>query len=72
MMAVGDAKAKTNFSKLPYGSPMPEEVYVALRAQTNQIEQLPTFLVGSFLFSLTISGHVGAGLSLGWIVLRRL
>ena len=71
MMPVGDAKAKTEFAKKPYGTPLPEEVYVAQRAQTNQIEQLPTFLVGSVLFSLTVNGHVGAALSLGWAVLRR-
>lgn len=75
VMAVGAAKQKYDFSKKKFGPWVhnpPEEVYLALRAQTNQVEQLPGFLIGSTFFSILVNGNVGAVLSLAWVVLRRL
>ena len=46
--------------------------FLALRAQTNQVEQLPGFLVGALSFSILVNGTVGAVLSLIWAVLRRI
>ena len=75
VMAVGAAKQKYDFSKKKFGpwvhNPQ-EEVYLALRAQTNQVEQLPGFLIGSIFFSILVNGTAGALLSLVWVVLRRL
>lgn len=74
-MAVGAAKQKYGFSKKKFGPWIhnpPEEIYLALRAQTNQVEQLPGFLIGSIFFSILVNGTVGAVLSLVWVVLRRL
>ena len=77
VMAVGAAKQKYmyGFSKKKFGPWIhnpPEEVYLALRAQTNQVEQLPGFLIGSIFFSILVNGTTGAILSLVWAVLRRL
>jgi uncharacterized MAPEG superfamily protein len=75
VMAVGAAKQKHGFSTKKFGPWIhnpPEEVYLALRAQTNQVEQLPAFLIGSLSFSILVNGTVGAILSLVWTVLRRL
>ena len=75
VMAVGAAKQKYGFSKKkfgPWAHNPPEEVYLALRAQTNQVEQLPGFLIGSIFFSILVNGAVGSVLSLVWVVLRRL
>jgi uncharacterized MAPEG superfamily protein len=75
VMAVGAAKQKYGFSTKRFGpwthNP-PEEVYLALRAQTNQVEQLPGFLVGALSFSILVNSTVGAVLSLTWTVLRRI
>ena len=75
VMAVGVAKQKYGYSTKRFGPWIhnpPEEVYLALRAQTNQVEQLPGFLVGAFSFSVLVNGTVGAVLSLIWTVLRRI
>ena len=75
VMAVGVAKQKYGFSTKQFGPWIhnpPEEVYLALRAQTNQVEQLPGFLVGALSFSILVNGTVGAVLSLIWAVLRRI
>lgn len=70
VIAVGDAKSK--YGDGGDGGRVPEEVRVAQRAQANQVEQLPGFLVGSFAFSYLVNPRVGAALSLVWAVLRRL
>jgi len=75
VMAVGIAKARHGFMTKPYGSLQshpPEEVYFAMRAQSNQVEQMPGFIVASLSFSLFVNGKVGAVLALLWAVLRRL
>mmetsp|Transcript_1567 Transcript_1567/g.2447 ORF Transcript_1567/g.2447 Transcript_1567/m.2447 type:complete len:192 (+) Transcript_1567:89-664(+) len=50
---------------------MPEQVHLALRAQANQVEQLPGFLFAAFSFSLLVNGQVGVVLALVWALLRR-
>ena len=50
---------------------LPEPVYIAQRVQTNQVEQLPGFLISSISFTILVNGKVGALLSTIWAVLRR-
>ena len=74
-MTVGTAKHRHGITSKTYGSSVhspPEEVYLAQRAQTNQVEQLPGFIVASICFSVLVNGKVGAILSLIWATLRRL
>jgi hypothetical protein len=47
-----------------------EEFYLAQRAQTNQVEQLPGFLATTALFSVLVNGRLGGFLSLTWAALR--
>jgi len=75
-MAVGTAKARCSnvwksYKDLPQNS-MPEEVYLAVRVQTNQVEQMPVFLVGTIACALLVNGTVAAVLALAWSVLRRM
>lgn len=76
VMSVGLIKQKYGIGSKPYTSSMvsniPEEVYLAQRVQTNQVEQLPSFIVASLSFSFLVNGNVGAILSAVWVVLRRL
>mmetsp|Transcript_9812 Transcript_9812/g.29242 ORF Transcript_9812/g.29242 Transcript_9812/m.29242 type:complete len:188 (-) Transcript_9812:258-821(-) len=73
VMAVGVAKGKYS-SDLSYEDiprRLPEEVYLAQRVQTNQVEQMPGFLVGSLSCAFVVNGKVAAVLSLLWAILRR-
>ena len=75
VMNVGIEKNRLGFASKTYpsiASNVPEEVYLAQRVQTNQVEQLPGFLVGSICFTILVNGKVGALLSLVWAVLRRI
>lgn len=75
VMAVGVAKQKHGLDFKIYGSSHlnpPEEVYLAQRIQTNQVEQLHGFIVASVSFSVFVNGKVGALLALIWAVVRRL
>lgn len=79
-MAVGTAKLRTNYhvagtygdlaKREPSGNP-PEEAYLVLRAQTNQLEQMPAFLVGGLSCAAFVDGAAAAALSLAWAILRR-
>jgi uncharacterized MAPEG superfamily protein len=51
---------------------MPEDVYLAERVQSNQVEQMTPFIVSTLFFSIVVNGTVGAILSLMWVILRRL
>ena len=75
VMSVGRAKERHGMFKLSYKdvpAKMPEEVYVSQRAQMNQVEQMPVFIVGTFSCALLVNGKVAAVLGLIWSVLRRL
>lgn len=48
-----------------------EQAHLAERAQMNQVEQLPSFLMGTLFFSVLVNGTVGALLAAIWAVLRR-
>ena len=50
---------------------MPEEVYLAQRVQTNQVEQMPVFIVGSLGCALFVNGSVAGVMLLIWVILRR-
>lgn len=66
VMAVGIAKADPANSKHD-----PDLAYLAQRVLTNQIEQLPVFLVGSLGCALLVNGTAAAVLALAWTILRR-
>eukprot|EP01082_Thalassiosira_pseudonana_P000661 g617.t1 g617 contig10:400585-401190(-) len=75
VMAVGGEKMKHGLTDKTYASysasKLPEEVYLAQRAQLNQVEQMTSFVVSSISFSLLVNGKLGAVLSFIWTVLRR-
>jgi len=50
----------------------PEAVYLAGRAQANQVEQMPGFITVAFMFSILVSGEVGGIFSLLWVILRQI
>mmetsp|Transcript_18584 Transcript_18584/g.25784 ORF Transcript_18584/g.25784 Transcript_18584/m.25784 type:complete len:196 (-) Transcript_18584:296-883(-) len=75
VMHVGIVKAGYGLSRKPYpavASNPPHEVYLAQRVQTNQVEQLPGYLVGSIGFTMLVNAKVGALLALVWAILRRM
>jgi hypothetical protein len=76
VMGVGAAKLSTNYEgtsgyKDLTQKSMPEEVYLAIRVQTNQVEQMPVFIVGSLSCALFVNGTVAGVLALIWVILRR-
>mmetsp|Transcript_24699 Transcript_24699/g.53290 ORF Transcript_24699/g.53290 Transcript_24699/m.53290 type:complete len:199 (+) Transcript_24699:71-667(+) len=73
VLAVGIAKQKHKYGEKRYTDhqQMPEEVYLAVRVQTNQVEQMPVFLVGSLSCALFVNGTVAGVMSLIWVLLRR-
>ena len=75
VMGVGMAKGRHNIMDKYYKELLvkeDEEVYLRQRVLTNQLEQMPLFLVGTFLCALFVNGKVAGVLSLAWSVLRRL
>ena len=74
VMAVGVAKGESKCYKAYKDLPaqLPEEVYLAQRVQTNQVEQMPVFIVGTFGCALLVNGTVAAAMALMWSVLRRM
>jgi len=75
VMTVGVAKIKTKYFEKTYNDlsqqQMPEEVYLAVRVQTNQVEQMPLFIVGSLSCAIFVNGTVAAVMALMWAILRR-
>ena len=74
VMGVGIAKIKHKYGKKSYKdmpSKMPEEAYLAQRVQTNQVEQMPVFIVGSLSCALFVNGLVAGVMSFVWVILRR-
>ena len=66
--------AKKNYVSKKYQdipAKMPEEAYLAVRVQTNQVEQMPGFIVGSLSCALFVNGSVAGVLALVWAILRR-
>ena len=74
VMAVGAAKLKAKGYE-PRSSKDDEinheEVYLAQRVQTNQVEQAPPFLIGSYSCALLVDGKVAGVLAMLWVILRR-
>ena len=74
VMGAGVVQSEHKISEKKYEdlpAQMPEQVHLALRAQANQVEQLPGFLFAAFSFSFLVDGQVGAALALIWALLRR-
>ena len=72
MIPVGEAMMKTKHMFAPYGTPVPHEVHLAQRDQLNTIEEWPGFVLGSFSFSMFVNPTVGAALTLGYTMIRRI
>ena len=73
-MGVGIAKEKYKFGDKCYKDlhgTLPEEVYLAQRVQTNQVEQMTVFIVGSLACAVFVNGIVSGAMSLVWVILRR-
>ncbi len=75
VMGVGMAKGRTGIFEQTYKD-LPvkedEEVYLRQRVLTNQLEQMPLFIVGTFLCALLVDGKIAGILSLSWALLRRM
>ena len=76
VMAVGAAKLKSKChdirsSKDEINQVQDEEVYLAQRVQTNQVEQMTPFLIGSYSCALLVDGKVAGVLEMFWAILRR-
>ena len=76
VMAVGAAKLKSKChdirsSKDEINQVQDEEVYLAQRVQTNQVEQMTPFLIGSYSCALLVDGKVAGVLAMFWAILRR-
>ena len=74
VMGVGMAKGRQcileqSYKDLP--AKEDEEVYIRQRVLTNQLEQMPLFIVGTFLCALLVNGKIAGVLSLIWVLLRR-
>jgi len=73
-MAVGAAKRGTmagDASYRQYGmEPVSEEVYLAQRVLTNELEQMPGFFLGTIGCAIYINGNVAAGMALCWSLIR--
>mmetsp|Transcript_11444 Transcript_11444/g.21829 ORF Transcript_11444/g.21829 Transcript_11444/m.21829 type:complete len:198 (-) Transcript_11444:318-911(-) len=78
VMAVGVAKqqcpaAWKSYKDMSTATAVPPEpVFLAQRVQTNQVEQMPVFLVGTLGCALVVNGTVAAVLALLWTILRRM
>jgi uncharacterized MAPEG superfamily protein len=75
VMSCGIAKAELWTSDKTYKdfpAKLSEKAFLAERAQMNQVEQLPSFLVATICFSVLVNGKVAGGLALVWAILRRL
>ncbi|CAJ1966375.1 unnamed protein product [Cylindrotheca closterium] len=75
VMAVGMAKGKMNcfykrYDDLP--AKWPEAVFLAQRAQTNQVEQLPVFIMGALGCAIVVNGTVAGVLAVIWAILRHM
>mmetsp|Transcript_49709 Transcript_49709/g.73913 ORF Transcript_49709/g.73913 Transcript_49709/m.73913 type:complete len:195 (-) Transcript_49709:654-1238(-) len=74
VMGVGMAWHKTKLISKSYKdlpTRLPEELYLAQRVQTNQVEQIPIFLIGTLSCALFVNGRVAGVLGLIWAILRR-
>ena len=75
VMGVGMAKGRTGVFEQTYKD-LPvkedEEVYLRQRVLTNQLEQMPLFIVGTLLCALLVDGKIAGILSLSWALLRRM
>merc|ERR1711933_200493 len=76
VMGVGIAKLKTGYNitgtyKDTMERATPEEVYLAQRVQTNQLEQMPNFIFGGISCAVFLNGTVAVILSMIWVILRR-
>jgi uncharacterized MAPEG superfamily protein len=63
VMGSGIAKTEVGLPYMDYKdipSKLPESAYLAERAQMNQLEQMPSFLVGILCFSVLVNGTAGA------------
>lgn len=73
VLYVGHAKAQCGFVDTSYNElpkQLPEPVYLAMRTQTNQLEQMPVFVVGTIGCALFVNGIVAGIMGSLWVLLR--
>jgi len=70
VMGTGLAKRAAGHIAAAYPVPETEASYLAQRAQTNQVEQLPVIIVASLSCALLVNGTVAAVLTVIWSLLR--
>ena len=69
--AAASTTSKANLIYDEYSNEIvPEVVYLAQRVQTNQVEQMPVFIVGTLGCALYVNGTVAAVLGLLWVLVR--
>ena len=72
-MAVGITKGESgvwkSYKDIP--SKLPEAAFLAQRVQTNQVEQMNLFIIGTIGCAILVNGTVAAILSFIWFVIRR-
>lgn len=70
-MAAGMAKQEAGLQDIKQGDiKHNEKAYLAQRAQSNQVEQMPVFIVSSLAFSAFVNANIGALLASAWTILR--
>ena len=77
VMGVGISKRKSCNPNMPgmtykeYGAiTVPEQVYFAQRVQSNQVEQMPVFIVGTLGCAVYVNGSVAGIMGLLWCLIR--
>lgn len=73
VLYVGHAKAQCGFMETSYNElpkQLAEPVYLAQRTQTNQLEQMPVFVVGTIGCALFVNGIVAGIMGSLWVLLR--
>eukprot|EP00971_Amphidinium_carterae_P105800 2095201-Amphidinium_carterae.1 len=73
VMGAGKAKASCKVNDVPYAkqdAKLPEEAYLAERAQMNQVEQFTGFAISTLSFAFFVNGFAAGVMSALYTVLR--
>mmetsp|Transcript_23628 Transcript_23628/g.55060 ORF Transcript_23628/g.55060 Transcript_23628/m.55060 type:complete len:181 (+) Transcript_23628:84-626(+) len=75
VMGVGIAKQRTGMNDMPYKErkadfKVPELVYLAERAQMNQVEQFTSFIIATLSFAFFVNGRLAGFLASIYTILR--
>ncbi|KAJ8605123.1 hypothetical protein CTAYLR_000439 [Chrysophaeum taylorii] len=70
VMTIGKVRADTKCFDAKKLDDIPEELHLALRAQGNQVEQMPHFVTSTLLFSVFVNAKAAALIAATWVTLR--